>query len=715
MVGYNAFRTPVQMILAAFVVSILISSLVLILSSSTTSVFEKMCMSLDSRVKGAQDTHTCTDGIADFLVTGGAGFIGSHLVKRLRLLNNSAKIVVVDNLWRGTLKNLMHNGRYVIDVDRDFRHVDLTDATSALGAIRCAETVYHLADIVAGIDYVFQHQSSLFRENILINTNTLHAVVKNRIPNYIYVGTACSFPKHLQMSYSTVALHENQTYPASPESSYGWSKLMGEYEAGLLRKDNNSEVQTNVAVLRFHNVYGPGMIWGAGAQAISALMFKAMSADDGKAFTVFGSGNQYRDFVFVEDIVDALLLAPRAYGQGAVQIGTGVGVSVRELSDAIASMVSEVMKKRSFPVYISSGLEGDRGRVAVTERAERILGWQAKTSLQYGLQRTFLHIASAVVYGTNGDSSAYPGIDASTGAAQSLRAMVKRRVTSQAGVEHTGLRVLVIVIGQPRGGDAAHRSLYKHVLEPYGADLAIYFGSESKKTSLLHQYAKYIWQTPELEDWTSMATEFGNVCTSSNYATKERMWGSTLFLGQVCHPGLQHRMSSFILLAFRWLTYRKIMELGLNSRYDYFVLTRADEFHLCRHLSFQIMKEKCPKCAWAQKGEEYTGLSDRHWAASTDVFMRLLNVSQSITCNPAPYFQKNICGLEKLLLVYTNVEKIEVIQFDPSFFTVRAANDTTRWSEGVENRDLAALGLKLKYPEEYAKAKATCGIERVSV
>jgi hypothetical protein len=127
------------------------------------------------------------------------------------------------------------------------------------------------------------------------------------------------------------------------------------------------------------------------------------------------------------------------------------------------------------------------------------------------------------------------------------------------------------------------------------------------------------------------------------------------------------------------------------------------------------MKEKCPECAWVQKGEEYGGWSDRHWAASTDVFMRLLNVSQSITCNPAPYFQKNICNLEQLLLTYANVEKINVAQFDPSFFTVRTPTDTTRWSPGFENLDMAALGLKLKYPEEYAKAKATCGIQRVSV
>jgi nucleoside-diphosphate-sugar epimerase len=633
------------------------------------------------------------------------------------MLNHNARILVVDNLSRGRLKNLMNNGTYVISLERDFRRVDLTDPTNALVAIRCVRTVYHLADVVAGIDYVFQHQSSLFRENILINTNTLYAVVQNRIPNYIYVGTACSFPKHLQISYKLVSLHENQTYPASPESSYGWSKLMGEYEAGLLRKQNNSHFKPNVAVLRFHNVYGPGMIWGAGAQAISALMFKAIKADNGKGFPVFGSGNQYRDFVFVEDVVDALLLAPRAYGQGTVQVGTGVGVSVRQLSNAITSMVSLGMNKKSFPRFTSTGLEGDRGRVAHTDRAEKILGWMAKTSLHHGLQSTFLYIASAVVDSTD-DDAAYPVIDGNTSAAKSLRAMLNNKSVTQTNIladaaAHPKMRILVIVIGQPRGGDIAHRSLYEHLLEPYGADLAIYFNSECNQSTLLHQYAKYIWQLPEPSDWISMATDFGNACTTTTYATKERMWGSNLFLGQVCGLGLNHKMSSFILLAFRWLTYRKIMELGLHLQYDYFVLTRADEFYLCRHFSFQSMKEQCQECAWVQKGEEYGGWSDRHWAASSDVFMRLINISQSITCNPEPYLQKNLCNLEQLLAAYTKVEKINVKQFKVSFFTVRAPADSTRWAQGSYDKDMALLGLAVKYPNEYASAKATCGIQVV--
>lgn len=384
-----------------------------------------------TRISIEDHSLVCANGTANVLVTGGAGFIGSHLVKRLRALHPDHVIVVVDNLSRGRMENLMVDGKYVIEPLRDFKKADLTVAKEALDTVRCAKVVYHLADIVAGIDYVFGHQSSLFRENVLINTNTLHAVVANRIPNYIYVGTACSFPKHLQMSYEIVALHENQTYPASPESSYGWSKLMGEYEALLLSNQRDTEFTPNVSVLRFHNVYGPGMIWGTGAQAISALLFKAMDAEDGKPFEVFGSGNQYRDFVFVDDIVNALLLAHRAYGRGVVQIGTGVGVSIRELSDDISGIVSHGMDKHTFPRFQIGGLEGDRGRVAVVERAERILGWKAYTNLSIGLEKTFQYMLSEIRNQERVSSGAYPSIRF-----QSRSRPMKRN--------------LVIVIGQPR-------------------------------------------------------------------------------------------------------------------------------------------------------------------------------------------------------------------------------------------------------------------------
>jgi nucleoside-diphosphate-sugar epimerase len=129
------------------------------------------------------------------------------------------------------------------------------------------------------------------------------------IDNYIYVGTACSYPKELQSDYSVTALRENQTYPANPESAYGWSKLMGEYEADLAQSTNSlsgGKGGLNVAVLRFHNVYGPGMDIGIRSQVIPALIKKVLFSSFSNTLHVWGSGKQYRDFVYVDDIVNAI-------------------------------------------------------------------------------------------------------------------------------------------------------------------------------------------------------------------------------------------------------------------------------------------------------------------------------------------------------------------------------------------------------------------------
>ena len=99
-----------------------------------------------------------------------------------------------------------------------------------------------------------QHQAEVFHDNVLINTNVIHACAAAGIANYVYVGTACSYPKTLQMTYDVVTLNEQQTYPALPESAYGWSKLMGEYEAELMAERGS----LNVSVIRLHNIYGPG-------------------------------------------------------------------------------------------------------------------------------------------------------------------------------------------------------------------------------------------------------------------------------------------------------------------------------------------------------------------------------------------------------------------------------------------------------------------------
>ena len=320
------------------------------------------------------------------LVTGGAGFIGSTLVKRL--VDSGAQVSVVDNLWRGSLENLKSaNGDWIIDPEKDFHLVDLTDYAKCAELVREVDVVYHLADIVAGINFVFGNEPFIFRQNLLINTNVLSAAVLNQIPNYIYVGTACSFPKSLQMQPGVVRLSEEQTYPAEPESSYGWSKLMGEYEAELAQKDG----KINVGLLRLHNVYGPGAAFDPKrSQVLPSLIRKAIQYP-AEPFIVWGSGNQYRDFIYVDDVIEGLLAVfERAMNRGLIQIGSERPTTIREA----AELVVKISGKDIDVQWDTSKPEGDRGRIADCTRARALLDWKPRVDLETGLHRTYDWVAA---------------------------------------------------------------------------------------------------------------------------------------------------------------------------------------------------------------------------------------------------------------------------------------------------------------------------------
>lgn len=315
------------------------------------------------------------------LVTGGAGFIGSSLVKRLVL--EGARVQVVDNLWRGNLDNLKNEANsHIIDLDHEFHLADLTESTNCIEFIHDVDWVFHLADIVGGVQFAFSNESFVFRQNMLINSNVLSACISNGIPNYIYVGTACSYPKHLQMSPRIVPLREDQTYPAEPESSYGWSKLMGEYEAELAQKSG----KINIGLLRLHNVYGPGAPYeGDGAQVLPSLIRKAVKYPK-ENFVVWGSGNQYRDFVYIDDIVNALILiGQHGMNKGLIQIGSEKATTIREASELIVRISGKPIDLR----YDENKPEGDHGRIAICDRAREILDWKPNIAFNQGLTLTY--------------------------------------------------------------------------------------------------------------------------------------------------------------------------------------------------------------------------------------------------------------------------------------------------------------------------------------
>lgn len=317
--------------------------------------------------------------------------IGSNLVKRL--VKEGHDVTVVDNLWRGKIEYLNDdNDRPVIDLETRFYNIDLSRESRQIDDIIAAnEYVIHLADIVAGIDYVFSNQGELFRQNNLINTNVFNSVRKagsEKIKGLIYVGTACSYPLTRQNSLDVVPLREDELFPALPESAYGWSKLMGQLEIGYLEKETGIPCCT----LQFHNVYGSPCDYGARSQVIPALIRKAVNYP-AEEFIVWGSGKQGRAFIHVDDVVEALMLAlEKGWGHGWIQIGPSVCTSIKE----IAETVVKISGKDITPFYDTTKPEGDKARSADFSKASEVLGWEPKVSLEEGLRRQYEWISKRI-------------------------------------------------------------------------------------------------------------------------------------------------------------------------------------------------------------------------------------------------------------------------------------------------------------------------------
>lgn len=328
--------------------------------------------------------------MAKIVVTGGAGMIGSNLVTALCLAGHD--VVVIDDFSRGTTTNLK------AAIEAGGRHVEvLTDDLSVYGdwakKFANADVVYHLADVVAGVGYVFDNEGAIFRQNMLINANVANAVAAHKPGRYIYVGTACSFPMQIQTGVEAPPMREEQQLPANPESGYGWSKLMGEFDARYLHEQNN--VPSVILVL--HNVYGtPCEFDGPKAQAIPAIIYRALTATD-KKLTVWGSGKQGRAFVHVDDVIRALLLAlEHGEGQGPIQIGPDVCTSVATVAQTVAKLTDRGLVLE----YDHSKPEGDLGRCADYSKATKVLNWRPEVKLEEGLSGTITWIENALSAGS---------------------------------------------------------------------------------------------------------------------------------------------------------------------------------------------------------------------------------------------------------------------------------------------------------------------------
>ena len=311
--------------------------------------------------------------------------IGSNLVRTLLAHPDQPAVFVADDFSRGRRENLRDRGELILPAPH-LHEVDLRDPPNCLRAAAGMDEVYHLADVVGGIEFVLGNQVRIFRDNLAIDTNMLAAAAEAGVRRFLYVGTACSYPHEKQMNPDAPPLKEADALPANPESAYGWSKLMGEY-ATLL---HGRETAMATGVLRLHNVYGlPADFSPERSQIIPALVRKA-ACFPAERFVAWGSGAQARDFVHVDDVVRGMLtMMERGLGPDVIQLGSQQATTVQE----IAEIVVRVSGKPIRIEYDTGKPEGDRVRRADTARARAVLGWEAHVELSDGIRRMYDHFS----------------------------------------------------------------------------------------------------------------------------------------------------------------------------------------------------------------------------------------------------------------------------------------------------------------------------------
>ncbi len=307
-------------------------------------------------------------------VTGGTGFVGSHVVEQL--LSLGANPVV---LSRTAEPRFLQHCIPRIEV----RQCDLESYESTRKALEGASVVLNLAAKVAGLEYNSKHHASIFHQNMQMFLNAIKAAQKLKVDRFLVTSSACVYPR-----FCSIPTPEEEGFVGEPEptnSGYGWAKRMQEY----LAVQYACEFGLSVSIARPYNAYGPRDNFDpASSHVIPALIRKAFkSVDD--SLNVWGDGSHSRSFLYVDDFARGLLEVAARYPKAdPVNLGNQEETTIRELATRIADLVSEIRGKPIQPRFEPAGLTGQPRRCCDTSKADRVLGFRAKIGLMEGLKRT---------------------------------------------------------------------------------------------------------------------------------------------------------------------------------------------------------------------------------------------------------------------------------------------------------------------------------------
>ena len=313
------------------------------------------------------------------LVCGAGGFIGSHLVSRLKS----------EGYWvRGVDLKYPEFSHTTAD---DFILADLRDAKSWEEALDIElDEAYQLAADMGGAGYIFtgDHDAHVMHNSAMINLHMAHYGVEKRVRKVFYSSSACMYPAYNQEDPQNPNCAESTAYPAAPDSEYGWEKLFSERLYFAFFRNHGLDVR----VARFHNIFGPEGTWQGGREkAPAALCRKVAEQEEDGAIEMWGDGEQTRSFLYIHECVEAVRRLMNSSSRGPVNIGSEEMVTINQMAEIIMQIAGKKLGVQHRP-----GPTGVRGRNSDNRVIRAELGWEPSMSLREGLTKTYSWIEAQV-------------------------------------------------------------------------------------------------------------------------------------------------------------------------------------------------------------------------------------------------------------------------------------------------------------------------------
>nr|WP_321360545.1 NAD-dependent epimerase/dehydratase family protein [uncultured Hyphomonas sp.] len=306
------------------------------------------------------------------LVCGAGGFIGGHLVRRLKR----------EGFWVRGVDLKMHE--FAETEADDFVVGDLRDQSLVRDVVdRKFDEIYQLAADMGGAGYIFtgENDADVMHNSATINLNVLDAAHKRNCKRIFYSSSACMYPAYNQEDPDNPNCREDSAYPAAPDSEYGWEKLFS--ERLYLSYNRNHGMEARVA--RYHNIFGPQGTWDGGKEkAPAALCRKIARAKSGDSIEIWGDGEQTRSFLYVDECLEGTIRLTRSDFTGPVNVGSEEMVTINQLAMMIADVAGKKIELEHIP-----GPLGVRGRNSENTLISERLGWSPSQPLRTGLEKTY--------------------------------------------------------------------------------------------------------------------------------------------------------------------------------------------------------------------------------------------------------------------------------------------------------------------------------------